>query len=445
MRLLLLAVLVPTVAVAQPARDMATVCSGNPTGDDLAACGSYFLDAYNRAPAASDADGHLYNAGVMFAEAHAITGAIQSFTLLRRSFPRSKLASRALARIANLYAQVMMIDKAAEALEQFASTYAGERDAYAASSDAIYYRRALGDDDKVVQQTKYFVRTFGSKRPAEAAAATFALTAVYEKRGDHQATLAHLQDYIRQFGAKGGRDKLVIAYAKIGQLRWQQSCPVKSIDGECLRRAKRQGLPVCDGARISVERVKRDDRAVKEALAAFASAIRTYEADTAYDAVARYYARALLARIDAEAESSPMPAAPRGAKLAAWTNDRVTAGGKLNAKYERLLGVKDVATEIVAASRIARLSDDVASAIVATATKPSECKALAEAAAPFRENAIRGYTVCLTKASEGGFFEEAARGCEAALTRLAPDQFPPLRELVGAAPNTATVLVVSGP
>ena len=158
-----------------------------------------------------------------------------------------------------------------------------------------------------------------------------------------------------------------------------------------------------------------------------------------------YYARAMLLRSDADAESVPMPAAPRGANLAAWTREQVVARGKLHTRYESVFAAKDAATSIAAASRIGRLSDDLASAIVATATKPADCKALAETAAPFRENAIRAYAVCLAKASEVGFFEESARTCEAALARLAPDEFPPLREIVGPAPAAATVLAVSGP
>jgi outer membrane protein assembly factor BamD (BamD/ComL family) len=446
-RLVLLFVLVPAIAVAQPTRE---TCSARPTSDDQrTTCGAFFLDEYNREPTAPGADEHLYNAGVMYAEAHALNAAIQSFTLLRKSFPRSKHGPHALGRIAKMYADVAMIDKAAAAFEEYAKIYAGEKDAYYAMSDAIYYRRALGDDEKAIEDTKYFLKTFGTKKPADAAAAAFALTAIYEKRQDREATLKHLRDYIRQFGAKGGRDRLVIAYAKIGELQWQQSCPVKPIDGQCVR-VKRKGAPVCDGARNTVEWVKRDDRAVKEALAAFASAINTYESVAGRtggdEAGARYYyARSLLARTDVEAEASPMPAAPRGAQLANWTSEQVTARGKLDTHYENVLNVKDVATSIVAAERIARLSDDVAAAIVATAVKPSECKALAEAAAPFRENAILRYAACLTMASEAAWFDDGARSCEAALMRLAPDERPPFRELVGRPSSSSPLVVVSGP
>ena len=444
MRLLVLAVLVPAFALAQPARDMAAVCSSKPTGDDLVACGHHYLDAYNKAPTAADADRQLYDAGVMFSEGAAISAAIQTFALLRKSFPKSRYAPHALARTGQLYARVMMLDKAADALEEYASKYAGEKDAYYALSDAVYYRRALGDDERVIQQTKFFVKMFGAKKLNEAAAAMFALTSVYEKRGDPETTIKHLQEYVRVYGDKGGRSNFVIAFAKIGELQWQRSCPVRQIDGECVR--IKRGTPVCEGARVAVERVKRDPRLVKEALASFATAIRKYEVERIDDPAARYYyARALVVRTDAEAEAAPMPAAPRGAKLAAWTSEQVVARGKLNTKYEAVIAAKDFAGTIAAAARIARLSDEVASAIVSTAAQPADCKALADTAAPFRENAIRGYAVCLAKASELGFFEDNARSCEAALARLAPDEFPPFRELVGQPPTPTPVLVVSGP
>jgi hypothetical protein len=77
--------------------------------------------------------------------------------------------------------------------------------------------------------------------------------------------------------------------------------------------------------------------------------------------------------------------------------------------------------------------------------KPSECKALAEAAAPFRENAILRYAACLTMASEAAWFDDGARSCEAALMRLAPDERPPFRELVGRPSSSSPLVVVSGP
>src|SRR5690606_20820425 len=79
------------------------------------------------------------------------------------------------------------------------------------------------------------IKTFGRKKPQEAANAAFSLTSIYEKQGNDDAVVKHLKDYIRTHGKKGGADKLVIAHAKIGQILFRQSCPVKEIDGACVK------------------------------------------------------------------------------------------------------------------------------------------------------------------------------------------------------------------
>jgi hypothetical protein len=141
----------------------------------LVACGNAYLDLYNRFPD-PDGDEPLYNAGVCFSEGKSVGAALLAFDRLIRSYPRSKIASRALARTAMLYADITQFDRAADRLEEYALKYAGEKDAYDAMSDAIYFRRALGDRAKTIEDTKYFVKTFGAKKPAEAAQAMLSLT-----------------------------------------------------------------------------------------------------------------------------------------------------------------------------------------------------------------------------------------------------------------------------
>src|SRR5690606_6333968 len=130
---------------------------------------------------------------------------------------------------------IAFYDRAAEELEAYAKKYAGEKDAHDAMSDAVFYRKGIGDDAKAIEDTKYYIKTFGRKKPQEAANAAFSLTSIYEKQGNDDAVVKHLKDYIRTHGKKGGADKLVIAHAKIGQILFRQSCPVKEIDGACVK------------------------------------------------------------------------------------------------------------------------------------------------------------------------------------------------------------------
>ncbi len=53
-------------------------------------------------------------------------------------------------------------------------------------SDAVFFRKGIGDDGKAIEDTKYFIKTFGQKKPQEAANAMFSLTSIYEKQGDER-------------------------------------------------------------------------------------------------------------------------------------------------------------------------------------------------------------------------------------------------------------------
>ena len=144
-------------------------------------------------------------------------------------------------------------------------------------------------------------------------------------------------------------------------------------------------------------------------------------------------------------ETKPVPVAPRGAKLVEWAKEQTIALGKLSSMYESVFSAKDVATSITASSRIGRRSDDVVRAILASGTKQAECEMLEQTAEPFRQGAISGYSDCLTKAADTGWFDDYARGCEAALVRIVPDQVAPFRELHAAPMMSAPIAVVTGP
>src|SRR5204863_5774353 len=114
-------------------------------------------------------------------------------------------------------------------------------------------------------------------------------------QGDSDQVIKHLREYIHQFGDRGGADRVVIAYAKIGQVLWHQSCPVKEIDGSCIKisreraisgkkvkKANKKGVaeqPLQCGpeSKIKLTVVKRDEKKLREAMAAFGSAVREFD------------------------------------------------------------------------------------------------------------------------------------------------------------------------
>jgi outer membrane protein assembly factor BamD (BamD/ComL family) len=428
------------------------------------AAGTAYMELYNAAPEAPDGDELLYNAGVMFEEGRAVSAAIQAYTLIGRQYPKGKIAAKALARLAKLYGDIAMYDKAADKLEEYAKKYAGEKDAYDALSDAIYFRKALGDREKAALDTNYFIKMFGTKKPHEAADAMFSLSALFEE--DEERTLKSLREYVRTFGSKGGADKLVIAHAKIGQLLWKQSCPVRMVDGLCVTTRDIKRSCGTGSASVLTPR-KRDETKLKDALGEFLAAAKALETSNIADPAARYYyAQAKLAEADLELEKFLALEFPRNLDLSstakttreksvkrfdAWLTEKTKTGATVNAKYEAVLAIRDAASSITAAQRVGSVSEAFATSI-ATGEIPRNvrgpdkttayCSALTNVAAPLENRAEVAYGVCLMKSTELSWFGESSRLCERALARTKPKEFPLLTELRTTSLQTAPVIAL---
>lgn len=472
-------------------------------------CGQAYLDIYNRNPEGADNDEILYNAGVCFEEGKSIGVAIQMFNLLEKYYPKSNITKKAIARLGKAYGDIAFYDRASDKLEQYAKAYAGEKDAYDAMNDAVFYRKGIGDDDKAIADTKYFVDTFGKKKAAEAAAAAFSLVSIYEKKGDNDAVIKHLRDYIHTWGAKGGEDKLVIAHAKIGNILWHQSCPVKEIDGSCVKisreRAiatkktttkKKKGKEVyvapthCAGSesKINLTVVKRDDRKVREALGEFKAAGSVFEkmkgdaSDPAWAGARYWFAQGKMAEADVEFEKYLDVKFPTGLnfgdgapehkaqkekamkKFNDWLTGKTKAAENTSKKYSDVLALKDNANSIAAAARLGQVmqefSDELFTAEIPAEVRKSQmvedydlaqdkvdsyCDALTTAAEPLAEKSLTAYGTCLSKSTELGWFSEWSKLCERELGQIKPEEFPTASELRGDPNQVSPVISVEPP
>jgi tetratricopeptide (TPR) repeat protein len=476
-------------------------------GNDLAkfvACGQAYMDIYNRNPEATENDQVLYNAGVCFEEGKSIGAAITAYNTLEKYYPNSKITARAVARLGKAYGDIAFYDRAAEKLEQYAGAdkrkkgYAGEKDAYEAMSNAVFFRKGIGDDAKAIEDTKYFIGTFGPKKPQEAANAMFSMTAIYEKQGDGDALIKHLREYIHRFAATGGADRLIIAYAKIGQVLWKQSCPVKEIDGSCVKIVRERAIstkkqkkvnrkgqveqPLQCGpeSKIKLTVVKRDEKKLKEALAAFSAAAKEFErrgGKTGGDeAGARYYyGLAKVADADKDFEAYldiKFPAglnfdrapehkailAKSNKRLEEWFSSKKKLGEIAKNKYNNVLGVKDAANSITAAARIGQIAQNFSDALF-TAEIPKDvrtgefadekveayCDRLTELAEPLEATSLEAYGVCLSKSTELGWFSEWSTLCERELGQIKPEDFPTASELRGDPDQVAPVIEAEPP
>ena len=454
------------------------------------ACGLAYEDIYNRNPEDPKNDEVLYNAGVCFEEGKSIGAAIGMFGALQKFYPNSKITQRAVARLGKAYGDIAFYDRASDKLEEYAKKYAGEKDAHDAMNDAVLYRKGLGDDQKATEDTKYFIKTFGSKNSQDAANASFSLTSIYEKGNDKDAVVKHLHEYIHDFNEKGGADKLVIAYAKIGQILWEQSCPVKQVDNACVKITRERAtaskkttrkkgkkdayvapLQCGEDSKIKLTVVKRDDRKLHEAMAAFTSAEKEFEKKAGKtggdEGGARYYyGLAKLAEADVEYEKyldikfptslnfgdgAPEHKAIKEKaqkRFNDWLEGKTKASVATATKYQKVLDVKDAADSIAAAARLGQVSQDFSDQLF-TAEIPKEvratqmiegydlaqdkvdayCDALTTAAEPLAAKSLEAFGACLSKSTELGWFSDWSKLCEHELGQIKPEEFPTASEL----------------
>ena len=461
------------------------------------ACGQTYLDIYNRNPTAGDNDEVLYNALVCYHEGKSISAALGVFGTLKQYYPKSKYMPKAVGRIAKAYGDIAFYDQAAEKLEDYARLYGGAEDAFSAQSEAAVFRKGLGQDDKAIADATWFVARYKPRgRIKESADAMFSLTSVYEKQTDPNAVIKHLRGYIAEYPAKvGGADRIVIAHAKIGQALWKQSCPVPQIDGSCVKVTRERAFTKKQNTRnggndqpkqcgpeskIKLTVVPRDPRKVTEALAAFAAATKAFEAvdgKTAGDegGARYYYAQSKFAEADVQFEAyltlkfpanlnfdpAPQNTAIRATsdkRFGAWVAERTKIGGSATAKYEAILGIKDAATSIAASARLAQISQNLSDALFSAAI-PNDvrtgefagekveafCDKMATVAEPLDRRALDGFTVCLAKSTELGWFGRWSKLCEHELGQINPEQFPTASELRGDPTRIATVTDVEPP
>ena len=474
MKLALLLVLVTgSTALAdspntQALRKQAEQLAGDATAShDLAKfveAGKAYLEIYDLDPTDSRGDELLYNAGVAFAEGRSIAPSIQAFEAIRKRFPMSRLVAKAITRIGKAYADLAMYDRAAGYFEEYAARYAGEKDARDALRDAVFYRKAVGDHAKAIEDTSYFIKTFGAKYPQEAANAMWSLTSVYEARADDDRLVKHLRAYLARFGDKGGADRVVIAHAKIGQRLWQQSCAGPLVDGLCTNLRRRRGTSpsrCSPGPDLELTLVARDPGKLKEALAELALAVKELEqrngATGGDEAAARYYyGLAKLVDADHDLEAFVAVRFPSDLKrFSEWLEQTKRRGQLLTRKYEAVLAVKDAASSITAAARLGQVSQRFFDALitgdiprsVATGEHAVEkvaayCSAMTEAAEPLRAREVEAYSVCLAKSTELGWYSDSSKLCERELVRMKPAEFPKAVELRGAPLFTAPIIVV---
>jgi hypothetical protein len=240
-------------------------------------------------------------------------------------------------------------------------------------------------------------------------------------------------------------------------------------------------------SKIKLVVVKRDDRKLHEAMAAFQAAEKEFEkkgGKTGGDegGARYYYGMAKFAEADVEFEKFldiKFPTnlnfgdgAPEHKAIAEkakkrfddWLNGKKKAAETSNAKYAKILEIKDAANSIAAAARIGQISQDFSDQLF-TAEIPAEvrksqmiegydlaqdkvdayCDALTTAAEPLAARSLEAFGVCLSKSTELGWFSDWSKLCEHELGQIKPEEFPTASELRGDSDGVAPIIAVEPP
>ncbi len=463
---LALSVLVAATSIARaddPKTTAAKLDAEARSGHDPAiavACGKAYLDVYNADPAAADGDKVMFAAAECFELGSSIGAAIQSFEQVKKTWPRSATAAKALLRAGKLYARIAHYDEAATRLEEYATRFAGEQDAAPALVDAVRYRVAFGPDAKAMADANLYVKTWGGKNPSEAIAVQWSLVALLERNGAGDPLIAHLQLLLRQYGAKDpqlARD----AYVRIGEELWHRACPIKEIDGVCMKATRTRAPAIAVKQKLLAKNkptqcgpdshlrpslVARDEAKVRLAHAMFNSALALAKGGQGGPADA--HAKLLIA--DRDLESYLAVTFPTKLDFSPDKKDRMQQslkrfndfvqvrsriGSKATQEYEAVLGMKDPTSALAAAARLGQISASFADTLF-TAELPADivtgqfaddkidafCDKMAEVAEPLQKHAIEAFSICVSKSIELGVEDDSTRLCDRELVRLAPQE-----------------------
>jgi tetratricopeptide (TPR) repeat protein len=413
--------------------------------DQYAAIGAGYLELFRAAPDDPRADELLYNAAAAYRAAGEVAAAAGAFEQLEHHGP-GRLARRAPGHLGALYASVGMYAAAAAKLEAYARMSPGEKDAAYALSDATLYRRAVGDRAGALADINAAIKLFAAPRPRDAADAMWTSTTLFDDAPDR--AVAQLRTYLRAYGAHAGAARVVIAYARIGQLRWRQSCAVAGLDGLCLTRHARTP-DACVDAREIWTVSPRAPRARAEALPALTAAIAAFNQHPLTDdpAARHAYAEARRNLADADLETVLADRAPtaRTKGLAAWSEGLLQRAAAVTRAYEAVRAIGDPPTAITASARLGVLAHGLAIALVGPPPAPGGSPPTCDNVAAFEDLARGAYKACLASAITLGWYDASFALCDHALSELSPDAFPPLRELRAAPGFVASMLAVEPP
>ncbi len=455
------------------------------TGKKYVSCGLKYMSIFGAYPTGEGMDEILYNAGRCFQLGKSIGLAIQSFSRLEKSFPRSSRTPKSLILMANAYGSIAAFEQAAQKYEEYATRFPGEKDAPSALNNAVTYRKGIGQAKKAAADIDTYVRRYRRRQVDTAAAALFGLAGIHESSGETAIAVNVYKRYLREFGSAGGIERELIATARIGEILWKQSCPKAAVNGACVRitrdRATRQlrhkrrslSLPTqCgDSSKNRVVLLVRDPRLSKQAQHYFtlvAELARSPEAknlstqkrgSVAYwSSSSRFYANEksyeefLSLRFPKGlnfSPSNPKAVAHSQARLRTWISDKSALLTQVKAEYLQIKNIRNGGPTwaVASAARVGQLYQNYSGELftapiprqVRTGTFAEDkidtyCDQLTTEAGPLEDASIVAYDFCLRLSTKENWFNSWSRLCENELGQIRPADYPTATE-IHALPN----------
>ncbi len=467
-------------------------------------CGAEFLALHTEIPAGDERYVvALFNAAVCHEAAGMWSQAATEYRRLIDRWPDDARAESSISALARGHLAVGNFAEAAEFAELYAARYPKAKDTVDRLIDAYLVRVGLDQRDRALAVLDRLQMRLLRDNPPVAAS-------MFWRRGDLMRTdaerIEHAEAYLRRHGKSGGPDRAVVAYARIGQLRWEAACEKVQADDRLCITVQRGPSPV-SGHESHATRVRlkvrgrarpesrdctqrstaivtvfpRNVRGSAEARRWLSTALSMARRQPIYiaedDLVRRRefedaVAMASVYLADADFEELAAVDVPAGLSFAAGGDPKqrraredslrrftefVRRTGELSRALERRYA--EVAAgpsptwKIVAATRMGQLAEYRAAALL-RAEVPRElrepqvaatyCAAMREQAAPLFEQAAQAYARCVEMSIASGMFTEFTRACETSLHARDPRGWPLADEIFNTAQYTASYPVSVG-
>ena len=224
-------------------------------------CARQYLDVYEEHEEHERSDELLFNAARCFEANYQVGHAIQTREALLDRHPESALARDTLREVGENYHAIAFYADAAERYEQFAERYRKDEFAGDALENAFLFRLGLGQQREASEDLQRYESLYRRKDPKRAAGIFWARHDLLE---EPEQRLRHAETYVQTYGRKGGLDRLAVAHAIAGQIKWRRSCPKTMLGDACVSIRRERAVMGTKTSEDAADLRRRNKRAIPD-------------------------------------------------------------------------------------------------------------------------------------------------------------------------------------